>query len=199
MSIPEAQLPQSLPPAQVLAELEQLFRSPAEHAKARKLARLFTSGLRQMSHEDLLQEAATALLDGRRSWPTGFHTLVVLKGVMQSIAYNARKKQRRDYALAGDFGAPSDEDAEDEVSDLAEGTSPETDPARIAEAEDELTAARRAVGEDSQLVTLLEAMAAGFRGKEIPEVLDVDAKTYDAARKRLSRRLAELKKDRSTP
>jgi hypothetical protein len=197
MSTAEAQLPQSLPHSQVLVELEQLIRDPAKIARARKLARLFAAGLRHMDANDLLQEAMTALLEGSRNWPAGFHVLAVLKRAFQSIASNARKK--RDYALAGDLGPTSDYEVEDEVCDLAEGISPEADPARIAAADGQLVAARRAVGDDPQLMELLEAMAAGFRGKELPEVLGWDAKTYDAARKRLSRRLAELKKDWSTP
>ena len=104
-----------------------------------------------------------------------------------------------DYLLAEDLGASSAEDSEVESSPLAEGVSPETDPARAVEGESDLVAVQNAVKGDEELEFLVEALAEGLTGMGIAKELGWDAKRYDAARNRLSRRLAALKTDRSKP
>jgi DNA-directed RNA polymerase specialized sigma24 family protein len=179
--------------AEVGAELARLVQDPAEFARARKTAKVLAHGLRQLGGDDLLQEAMTRLLSGRRHWRRGLPVLVVLKGAMRSIASSARKAP--DYELAEDIGATSDEDSDDYPSTLGEGTSPETDPARIVEAESEISAVQNAVRGDEELELLVEAFAEGLRGQDAAQELGWDGKTYDAARKRLSRRLAALDTD----
>jgi hypothetical protein len=197
MRMPDTEPPKHLQRGEVQAALVQLVQDSGEMARAVKLSRVLASGLTTMDGEDLLEKAMVLLLAGRRHWPRGLPTLVVLRGVMRSIASNTRKKL--DYLLAGDLGAPSDEDSEAESSPLAEGVSQETDPGRVLEAESELAAIQNAVKGDEELEFLVEALAEGLTGMAIAEELGWDGKRYDAARKRLSRRLAALKTDRSKP
>jgi DNA-directed RNA polymerase specialized sigma24 family protein len=148
-----------------------------------------------MDGDDLLGKAMLLLVAGRRKWPRAVSTLVMLKGVMRSVAYRARRKP--DYLLAEDLGNPPAEDSETESSPLAEGVSPEQDPARSIQAQFELAAVQHVVRGDEELELLVEALVEGLTGMGIAKELGWDVKRYDAARKRLSRRLAALKTDRS--
>jgi DNA-directed RNA polymerase specialized sigma24 family protein len=190
---PEPEPPKHLQRAEVDSALDRLVHDSGEMARARKLARVIAHGLPAMDAEDLLQKAMMLLLAERRKWPRGLSTLGMLKGVMRSIAYRTRRKM--DYVLAEDLGAPSDEDSEVESSPLAEGVSREADPARALQGQSDLVAVQNAVKGDEELELLVEALAEGLTGMSIATELGWDAKTYDAARKRLSRRLAALKTD----
>lgn len=194
MQMPETELPRYLQPAEVEAAVAQLTKDAGAMARSLKLARVFAGGLPGMASEDLLQKAIVLLLAGRRRWRRDLSTLQVLKGAMRSIASNTRKKA--DYVLADDLDAPPSEDIEGQSSPLAEGVSRETDPARVLEDSDNLGVVLNAVKGDEELELLVEALADGLVGMAIARELDWDAKKYDAARNRLSRRLAALKADR---
>jgi len=191
----ESEPPKHLQRAEVDAALVCLVQNAGEMAKARKLSRTIAHGLPAMDADDLLQKAMTLLLAEKRKWPRGLPTLVMLKGVMKSVAFNTRKKT--DYFLAEDLGSPTDEDGDIESSPLAEGISRETDPARRIEGESELEVVANAVKGDEELELHVEALADGLVGKSIAQELGWSESKYDAVRKRLSRRLASLKTDRS--
>jgi DNA-directed RNA polymerase specialized sigma24 family protein len=195
MQVPESEPPKHLQRSEVEAALVRLVQDSGDMARACKLARVIAHGVQGMDGDDLLGKAMLLLLAERRRWPRDVSTFGMLKGVMRSVAYRARHKQ--DYLLADDLCAPSDGDVEIESSPLAEGVSPEKDPARSIEGQSELAAVQHAVQGDEELEFLVEALAEGLTGMGIAKELGWDAKRYDAARKRLSRRLAALKKDRS--
>lgn len=195
MLIPDSEPPKHLQRAEVDAALVRLAQDAGEMARARKLAGVIAHGLPAMNGDDLLGKAMLLLLAERRKWPRGLSTIVMLKGVMRSVAYRTRRKL--DYLLAEDLGAPSDEDSDVESSPLAEGVSPQADPARAVAAESELVAVQDAVTGDEELELLVEALAEGLTGMAIAKELGWDGRKYDAARKRLSRRLAAIKTDRS--
>jgi DNA-directed RNA polymerase specialized sigma24 family protein len=195
MVMPEPEPPKHLQRAEVDAALNSLVQDSGAMARALKMARVIAHGLPAMGAEDLLQQAMMLVVAERRKWPRGLSTLLMLKGVMRSIAYRTRRKPN--YVLAEDLGSPSEEDFEIESSPLAEGVSPEADPARALQGESELLAVQKAVEGEETLELLVEALAEGLTGKGIAQELGWDQKQYDAARKRLSRRLAELKTDRS--
>lgn len=197
MLMPDSEPPKHLQRAEVDAALVRLVQDAGEMARVRKLARVIAHGLPAMDGDDLLGKAMLLVLAGSRKWPRELSTIVMLKGVMCSVAYRARRKQ--DYLLAEDLGAPSDEDSEVESSPLAEGVSPQTDPARAVAAESELAAVQRAVKGDEELELLVEALAEGLTGKAIAAEFGWDGRQHDAVRKRLSRRLAAIKTDRSSP
>jgi hypothetical protein len=195
MQVPESELSTHLQRSEVEAGLVRLVQDAGEMSRARKLARVIAAGVPGMDGDDLLGKAILLLVAGRRKWPRTVSTLVMLKGVMRSVAYRARRKP--DYLLAEDLGNPLAEDSETESSPLAEGVSPEQDPARSIQAQFELAAVQHAVRGDEELELLVEALAEGLTGMGIAKELGWDVKRYDAARKRLSRRLAALKTDRS--
>jgi DNA-directed RNA polymerase specialized sigma24 family protein len=195
MVMPEPEPPKHLQRAEVDAALNSLVQDSGAMARVLKLARIIAHGLPAMGAEDLLQQAMMLVVAGRRKWPRGLSTLLMLKGVMRSVAYRIRRKPN--YVLAEDLGYPSEDDSEIESSPLAEGVSPEADSARAVQGESELIAVQKAVKGEETLELLVEALAEGLTGKGIAQELGWDQKQYDAARKRLSRRLAELKTDRS--
>lgn len=195
MLMPESEPPKHLQRAEVDAALVCLVQSAGDMAKARKLARTIVRGLPGMDADDLLQKAMTLLLAEKRKWPRGLPTLAMLKGVMRSVAWSTRKKA--DYLLAEDLGNSTDEDFETESSALAEGVSPQTDPARRIEGESELESVMNEVKGDEELELYVEALADGLTGKDIAQELGWSGAKYDAVRKRFSRRLASLKQERS--
>jgi hypothetical protein len=195
MPVPEAEPPKHLQRVEVNAALVHLVHDAGEMARAKKLAWVIAHGLPAMGADDLLQKALVLLLAEKRKWPRGLPTLQMLKGVMRSVAYSTRNKL--DYLLAADVEPQSDEEHAVEASPLAEGVSLQTDPARAVAAESELVTVQNAVKGDEELELLVEALAEGLTGTGIATELGWDAKKYDAARKRLSRRLAALKTDRS--
>jgi DNA-directed RNA polymerase specialized sigma24 family protein len=193
MRMPDSEPPKHLQRAEVDAALVRLVQDAGEMGRVRKLARVIAHGLRAMNADDLLGKAMLLLLAERRKWPRGLSIFTVLKGVMRSVAYRTRRKL--DYLLAEDLGTPSDTDSETESSPLAEGVSPETDPGRAVEAESELAAVENVVKGDEELELLVQALAEGLTGMAITKEFGWDGKRYDAARKRLSRRLAAIKTD----
>ena len=195
MLMPESEPPKLLQRSEVDAALIHLKQNAGEMGKARKLARIIAHGLPGMDSDDLLGKAMLLILAETRKWPRGLSTLGMLKGVMKSVASNTRKKT--DYLLAEDLGSPSDEDSDLESSPLAEGVSPQTDPARRIEGESELDAVANAVKGDEDLELYVEALADGLVGKSIAQELGWSEPKYEAVRKKLSRRLVALKTDRS--
>jgi len=195
MLMPDTEPPKHLERTEVDAALVRLSQDSGEMARAVKLARVIAHGLPAMDEKDLLQKAMVLLLTGQRKWRRDLSTLTVLRGVMRSVAW--RTRQRPDYVLVDDVGAAFDEESESESSPLAEGVCRESDPGRAIEGQSELAAVQKVVEGDEDLELLVEALAEGLIGMEIATTLNWDAKRYDAARKRLSRRLAALKKERS--
>jgi hypothetical protein len=195
MLMPDTEPPKHLLRAEVDAALVCLVQDPGEMARVRKLARIIAHGLRTMDGDDLLGKAMQLLLAERRKWPRGLPALVMLKGVMKSVAFNTRRKL--DYLLAEDRGTPSDEESEVGSSPLAEGVDATADPALAVAGESDLVAVQNVVKGDEELELLVEALAEGLTGMAIAKELGWDERKYDAARKRLSRRLAAIKPDRS--
>lgn len=195
MLMPDTEPPKHLERTEVDAALVRLSQDSGEMARAVKLARVIAHGLPAMDEKDLLQKAMVLLLTGQRKWRRDLSTLTVLRGVMCSVAW--RTRQRPDYVLADDVGAAFDEESESQSSPLSEGVCRESDPGRVIEGQSELAAIQKAVEGDEDLELLVEALAEGLIGMEIATTLNWDARRYDAARKRLSRRLAALKKERS--
>jgi hypothetical protein len=195
--IQAASAPDRLQPSEISGAIERLFRTPADLARALKMARAHSKGLRRMEPLELLHEASVALLSGTRVWPRNVTILAVLSEVMWSIASNELKK--KDYRLAEDIGTRHADDSGERESILDAAVSLDADPSQTAEAESALTAVECAVADDTDLALLVEAWASDLRGKDAADALGWKAKTYEAARKRLSRRLAPLATDWRTP
>lgn len=168
--------------------------SEVDWKRAERLARVAAAGLRDLSPEDLLQETLVKLLAGERRFPRGRHTLVVLKTAMRSEASNARQRSRASpinsaTAVAGHANLP---DSNPGV-DAGDQRSPEIELI----AKDQLDAILLALECDPDALMVAMAWLDGLRGSAAAEAAGLDVKAYDAARKRLMRRLESFQAEGS--
>lgn len=187
--------PERLTTAEVEAELRQLCGS-ADLARAKSLARARVAGLIDWTAEDLLYEAMVKLLSGERRWPRSVHPLVVLKMAMHGIASNVRKRNNKgpiDWHVTVEVATDEHDDPQVEVIVA------NTTPVDVANAKSELKAIQSLVTGDEEAELVVEAWADGLRGKDAAEALGFDMKTYEAARKRLTRRLEPVVAIRREP
>lgn len=181
--------PDRLTQEEVEAALNQFCEAPADYARARSLARLRAAGLDDCTPEALLQEAMLKLWSAERRWPRGVHTLVVLTNVMHSIASNFRKR---------DAKGAIDRRVAVEADRIEQGHTPQAVPVQdvtpeeIANAKSELDEVQRLVAGDEDAELVVMAWADGLRGKAAADEIGLDMKKYEAARKRLMRKLESL-------
>jgi DNA-directed RNA polymerase specialized sigma24 family protein len=180
--------------ADVEAQLRNL--SAADWSRAESIAKGLCAGIPTLEPADLLQETMTKLLQGVRVWRPGLHPLVVLKSTMHSEASNARKRAKHgaiDHNVeVAEVVADADDDSPSaEVPAVAELTAED-----MAAQRELLAAVEAAVAGDESLELLTMAWADGLRGDEAAKELGWDKKTYEAARKRLTRRLDNIERPR---
>ena len=172
-----------------------LAASPADWSRLETIAAVLSSGVSELTGDDLLQEALTRFLEGRRRWPVNVPPVVVVKNAMHSIASDARKRAEFgliDEAVALADGAPTDEsDARPQVQGKVTIT-----PEDELSGKEQLVAIYAHVAGDEDLEMLVMAWADGLRGDDAAQTLGWDKKKYEAARKRLERRLKALDPDR---
>lgn len=192
-AVPETEM--RLSPGEIESILKQF--TPADWRRAENIATVACAGLVGWTPDDLLQEAMTKLLEGARTCPAGVHPLVMLKTAMRGIASNIRKHDAvspfdNNVALAHIEGADAD-DLRPRVQGEAVST-----PHKVAAAREALAVIEDLVADDEDLALLTVAWSDGLRGAEAAEALDWDKKKYEAARKRLTRRLSALAAEWST-
>ncbi|MBT2305487.1 hypothetical protein J7E70_34410 [Variovorax paradoxus] len=186
----------SLRPAEVDAALRVL--SPADWERALRLARFRAGGLADWTGESLLSDALSKLLAGERVWRRGVSALQTLKNVLHSLASNDRKKQTGapiDRFATVDVGAGGDE-GEDHPPGVA--AVDERSPESVVDGRSQLAAIEKLVADDEDGQLVLMAWSEGIRGKAAAEDLGFDMKRYDAARKRLERKLEPIANLRKT-
>lgn len=177
-----------------LAEVDAALRAllPADWERALRLARFRAGGLADWTGESLLSEALAKLLAGERVWRRGVSALQTLKNVLHSLASNDRKKQTGapiDRFATVDVGAGGTEDEDHMPGVIAvDDRSPES----IVDGRSQLVAIEKLVADDEDAQMVLMAWSEGIRGKAAAEDLGFDMKRYDAARKRLERKLEPI-------
>jgi DNA-directed RNA polymerase specialized sigma24 family protein len=163
--------------------------SEADMARFVSVARGF-SRLCGIDADELLQEAFTRALEGRRTCERGTDLVPFLCGVMKSFVSQeneARKEGfRRTVVMRGGEPVLPDVPADDPSPERS-AISAIDDKARLAEIE------ALAVG-DEKLQLLIEGIYDKMRGAELQELLGVDKNGLAAVRKRLWRLLQECKK-----
>lgn len=178
-----------LSPADIEASLRTF--TAADWRRAENIAAAVCAGLVGWTPLDLLQEAVTKLLEGVRTCPGGVHPLVMLKTAMRSIASNVRKHDEAspfdDNVAVAHFDGADQEESRASIHGESVST-----PHRMAAARDALAAIEGLVADDEDLGLLVVAWAEDLRGDEAAEALGWDKKKYEAARKRLNRRLSAV-------
>ena len=148
------------------------------------------SSLCSLDPEDLLQEALTRALEGRRTCKRGTPFVPFICGVMKSLAseeIEARKDGRRPVTVL--------RNAEPILPD-APALTPTPEQSAISAIDDRPVLAAIVAGAegDEQLQFLIEGIDDQMRGAKLQELLEVDAKGLATVYKRLSRLLTRSKK-----
>jgi DNA-directed RNA polymerase specialized sigma24 family protein len=182
--------PQRLSYQEVLDALNAM--SELDWKKAEWIAQAMGHRLPGMTAEDLLQEVCTRFLSGERRFPKGHHTLVVLKTAMRSEASNVRKAGRASLIDSSYRTDPAGESEDPRlVAQAVDRRSPEVE--EIAKQQLESLSQRCAGDENAELVMM--AWADGLRGDAAREATGLSSKDFDAARKRATRMLVEIKSE----
>ena len=186
-AVPETEV--RLSPGEIESALKNFM--PSNWSRAESIAAAACAGLVGWTPEDLLQEAVTKLLEGTRTCPVGVHPLVMLKTAMRGIASNIRKHHTEgpidDGVALAHFGGTDETDTRPSVSGEAI-----SNPQQVAAAREALAVIEDLISDDEDLALLAVAWAEGLRGDDAADALDWDKKKYEAARKRLTRRLCTL-------
>ena len=180
--------PDRLAPHEVETVLSQM--EGAEWARAERMARVLVAGVHEITSEVLMQETLTKLLSGERRFPRNHYPLVVLKTAMHSEASNLRKR-----AVKGPIDghvtvtADCDDESDEPFGPQVEAVDSRT-PEDAVVARDQLEYIYKCLEGDEELELVAMAWADGLRGQDAAEAAGLDMKAYDAARKRLDRKLS---------
>jgi hypothetical protein len=121
-------------------------------------------------HDDLIQEALTRVLEGKRAWPKQLPPVVFLRGVMRSIA--------------SDWGP---EGVDDSVDVDGIGYVNHSATARI-----DVRKTLALFDDDPVAQKIFIAMLEGARGEELRELSGLSAKGYESKRTKMRRRLEKM-------
>jgi hypothetical protein len=170
--------------------LEQM--SAADWRRVERFADFRAAGLVGVHGEDLLHHVITKLLAGLRTFPSTTSTLVVLKNAIKSEASNVRRTVNRGpidvHAEVDTLGL--DFDPGEHAGVVAEAVNP-VDPLRELLAREQLDQLQQRLEGDDEAQLVAMAWGEGLRGKPAAEAIGLDTKAYDAARKRLERKIAQ--------
>lgn len=184
-----------LSPAEIEDQLRNL--SESDWGRAQSLARFCANGVVGWEGDALLAEAVVKLLSGERIWRPGVAPLVTLKLIMHSIASNERKRGAN---------GPIDHFVEvDAIGEQRDDENPMAGVQAINEVTPEDIADARLLiehlsslvsgNEDEEMVLL--AWLDGLGGKAAAEEVGMEMNRYEAARKRIQRKLKPFIKERA--
>ena len=181
-SIPRLSDNRVIAPTQTALAIELVTEMDLLRLKA--IARLYARGLpADVAWDDLLQEAMTRVLTGKRERPAGVPMVGFLAGVMRSL--------RADHIRRARLGMNRDEAPwlrwEPEPQAEFEVLDPVSDPERALIAAEELEKIRLLFVGDEIALQIFEGLAEGLAAEQIRARHDISHKDYDAARKRMRR------------
>jgi DNA-directed RNA polymerase specialized sigma24 family protein len=152
--------------------------------RLKSIARLYARGLPpDVSWEDLLQEAITRVLTGKRPKPDDVPMVAFLAGVMRSLRSDHIRRARR----GATRDAPPWLGNEGEALSEREVLDPAADPERALIAADELTKIRTLFAEDRAALQIIDGLAEGLSAEQIRTRHTISRTDYDSARKRMRR------------
>jgi len=119
------------------------------------------------SHEDLIQEALTRVLEGKRTWPRQLPVVVFLRGVMRSIASDWTVEGRDDTVDV------------DEIGYVNHAAAARIDMQKMLVLFDDDPIAQK----------IFAAMLEGVKGEELRQLSGLAPKDYETKRTKMRRRL----------
>ncbi|MFM0628408.1 hypothetical protein [Paraburkholderia xenovorans] len=173
---------------EVEEELQKL--SEADWTRAEIYAGFLSRSLAGCDGNDLLQMAIEKFLNMRRRWPRGLEPLKALFGAMRSISSNELKKETKGPIDTFAVVSTTDESPDEgQTRPYAVATTQET-PEDVLIARQLVEQIEAELSDDEEAGLLFMLWIEGTRGAEAVAELGWDPKRFDAARKRLLRRLA---------
>jgi RNA polymerase sigma-70 factor (ECF subfamily) len=152
--------------------------------RLKSLARLYARGLPpDVTWEDLLQEAITRVLTGKRPRPDDVPMVAFLSGVMRSLRSDHIRRARRGMKRSDSVWIGK----EDALLSDHDVLDPSADPERALIAADELEKIRQVFADDPVALNIIEGLAEGLTAEQIRARHSISRTDYDSARKRMRR------------
>jgi len=138
------------------------------------------------------------LMCGDRVWRRGFAAIPAIASVLESMASNYRKREKNGPIDSYAVVATADEPMDDE-SVLVRHVDPvdSITPEMAVSDGQQLTMLDALLADDVEAMLVAYEWAAGRRGREAAEELGMSVNQYEAARKRLVRKLESMEDERS--
>lgn len=186
--------PEKLSQAEVVAAIQAM--SDAEYERLADQSAYMSWSVPGMTDSDLLHEALTRLYAGQRRWKRGVGLGATVYMIMESIARDTRKRAKNapidQYAVVTESGGVDEVDVgvlkKSEVATAA-GT-PET----IVGSREVLAKLVELAAGDADEESVLLSWAVGLSGSDAADSAGISMNDYYAARKRLNRKIAVVKK-----
>jgi DNA-directed RNA polymerase specialized sigma24 family protein len=160
------------------------FVTDLELLRLKTLARWYARGLPpDATWEDLLQEALTRILVGKRQVPEGVPILAFVAGVMRSLRSEHWQRAERMMACDRRRGKSLSKvtHRDSELIDSAPG------PDRAVMAQQQLAAIRNLFADDATALMILDGLAQGLTAEEMRVAAGLSDTDYASARKRMRR------------
>ena len=152
--------------------------------RLKSIARLHARGLPpDVAWDDLLQEAITRVLTGKRVQPEGVQMVAFLGGIMRSLRADHIRRAR--HGLGRDDPHWLNQSRED-VFEL-ELLDPGADPERALIVTEELEKIRQLFADDAIALLIIDGLAEGLAAEQIRARNGISRTEYDSARKRMRR------------
>ena len=152
-----------------------------ELLRLKTLARWYARGLPpDVTWEDLIQEALTRIIVGKRQVPDGVAIVAFLAGVMRSI----RSEHWQRVEGTGARGRSVRSQSADRPVELVDGA---PGPDQAVMAQQELARVRELFAEDPTATAILDGLARGLTAEELRVALGLSDTDYASARKRMRR------------
>ncbi len=171
--------------------------SDGDWKRLRSHSRLMSLGIPEMVDDDLMHEALVRLLEGKRHWKRGVEGFTTMYKIMRSIASDTRKKAREGpiarfmVVTEGNGGGDDEEEIpQQEAAAIAPGT-----PELVLGIKEIFTILEKLIDGNEEEEGILQCWACGLFGQTAADELQISMKVYDAARKRLDRKIAAAKKE----
>lgn len=156
-----------------------------ELLRLKTLARWYARGLPpDVTWEDLLQEALTRILTGKRQVPEGVAIVAFVAGIMRSLRSEHWQRVKR--MPARDLLRASRREGGAQHTELVD---PLPGPERALIAQQELAAIRKLFADDAAALAIINGLAQGLTTEEIRLAAGLSDTDYDSARKRMRRAL----------
>jgi len=141
--------------------------------RLKSIARLHARGLSgDVAWDDLLQEAITRMLTGKRIKPDDLSMVAFLAGTMRSLRADHLRRGRNHH---------DNSRANSELLDLS------ADPERALIAAEELAKIRHLFADDPVALSIISGLAEGLSAEQIRVNHHISRRDYDSARKRMRR------------